>query len=135
MKIRQTNYQEAAMSYYWTPEHRARQSAAIRQWRPWEHSTGPKSEEGRVSRNAYKGGTRAILRKLGRLLREQGEALKRIMCSRGGAMMTCGTSRAWIPGMPRFASKHTGVGPGGPPHAHLGLASLRGLDPRETEVV
>jgi hypothetical protein len=42
-------------------------------WRPWKHSTGPKSEEGkaRVSRNAYKGGTRAILRELARLLREQ----------------------------------------------------------------
>jgi hypothetical protein len=75
-----TNYQGAAMSYYRTPEHRARQSAAIQQWRPWEHSTGPKSEEGkaRVSRNAYKGGTRSILRELARLLREQGEALKRI---------------------------------------------------------
>jgi hypothetical protein len=45
----------------WTPERRARQSAAIRQSRPWEHPTGPKSEEGkaRVSRNPYKGGTRA----------------------------------------------------------------------------
>jgi hypothetical protein len=68
------------MGYYRTPEHRARQSAAIRQSRPWEHSTGPKSEEGkaRVSRNAYKGGSRAILRELARLLREQCEALKRI---------------------------------------------------------
>ena len=68
------------MSYYRTPEHRARQSAAIQQWRPWEHSTGPKSEEGkaRVSRNAYKGGTRAMLRGLARLLRKQCEALKRI---------------------------------------------------------
>jgi hypothetical protein len=64
----------------WTSERRARQSAAIQQWRPWEHSTGPKSEEGkaRVSRNAYKGGTRAILRDLARLLRRQAEALKRI---------------------------------------------------------
>jgi hypothetical protein len=68
------------MSYYRTPEHRARQSAAIQQWRPWEHSTGPKSEEGkvRVSRNAFKGGTRAMLRELARLLREQAEALKRM---------------------------------------------------------
>jgi hypothetical protein len=68
-----TNYQGAAMSYYYrTPEHRARQSAAIQQWRPWEHSTGPKSEEGkaRVSRNAYKGRTRAArLRNLWRVLR------------------------------------------------------------------
>jgi hypothetical protein len=68
------------MSYYRTLEHRARQSTAIQQWRPWEHSTGPKSEEGkaRVSRNAYKGGTRAMLRQLARLLRGQAESLKRI---------------------------------------------------------
>ena len=31
-----------------------------------------------ASRNAYKGGTRGLLRELARLLREQGEALKRI---------------------------------------------------------
>jgi hypothetical protein len=43
-----TNHQGAAMSYYRTSEHRARQSAAIQQWRPWEHSTGPKSEEGKA---------------------------------------------------------------------------------------
>jgi hypothetical protein len=68
------------MSYYRTPEHRARQSAAIQQWRPWERSTGPKSEEGkaRVSRNAYKGGRRAMLRELARLLRKQAEG-----CSSG----------------------------------------------------
>jgi hypothetical protein len=67
------------MANSWTSERRARQSALIRQWRPWEHSTGPKSEEGkaRVSRNAFKGGTRTMLRELARLLREQCEALKR----------------------------------------------------------
>jgi hypothetical protein len=70
------------MNYYRTPEYRPRQSAAIQQWRPWEHSTGPKSDDGkaRVSRNAYKGGTRAMLRELARLLREQREALRRIGC-------------------------------------------------------
>lgn len=43
---------------------------------PWKHSTGPKSEEGkaRLSRNAFKGGTRAMLRGLARLLREQAAA-------------------------------------------------------------
>lgn len=47
---------------------------------PWEKSTGPKSPEGKakVSRNADKGGHRAMLRELARLSREQGEALKRI---------------------------------------------------------
>jgi hypothetical protein len=68
------------MANGWTSERRARQSALIRNWQPWEVATGPKSEEGkvRVSRNAFKGGTRAMLRELARLLREQGEALKRI---------------------------------------------------------
>jgi hypothetical protein len=68
------------MANGWTSERRARQSAAIQQWRPWEHSTGPKSGEGkaRVSCNSYKGGTRAMLRELARLLRDQAEAFKRI---------------------------------------------------------
>jgi hypothetical protein len=64
----------------WTPERRARQSALIHTWRPWEKTTGPKTpqDEAKASRNAYKGGMRAMLRELARLLREQAEALKRI---------------------------------------------------------
>ena len=68
------------MANGWTSERRARQSALIHTWRPWEKAAGPKSDDGkaRVSRNAYKNGTRARLRELARLLREQAEALKRI---------------------------------------------------------
>ena len=42
----------------WTPERRRKQSQAIRAWRPWEKSTGPKSPEGkaRVADNATKHG-------------------------------------------------------------------------------
>ena len=42
----------------WTPERRARQAAAIRRWRPWEDSTGPRTAAGkaRSARNAYTGG-------------------------------------------------------------------------------
>jgi hypothetical protein len=60
------------MSASWTPERRARQAAQIRLSRPWERSTGPRSEAGkaRSSRNAYKGGTRRELRELRRSLRE-----------------------------------------------------------------
>lgn len=60
------------MSHGWTPERRARQAQAIRRWRPWEQSTGPVSEQGKaiVSRNAWKGGARPMLRKLAKLLRE-----------------------------------------------------------------
>lgn len=71
------------MANGWTPERRARQAALIRTWRPWEKSTGPRSEEGkaRTSRNGFKGGHRATLRELARALddalREQRDALRR----------------------------------------------------------
>ena len=66
------------MSYFRTPEHRARQAELIRRWKPWEHSTGPLTDEGKatVARNADKGGTRAMMRELRRALRDQAEALK-----------------------------------------------------------
>ena len=71
------------MANGWTPERRARQAALIRTWRPWEKSTGPRSDEGkaRTSHNGFKGGHRAMLRELARTLnealREQREALRR----------------------------------------------------------
>ena len=63
------------MANGWTPERRARQAELIRQWRPWEQSTGPTSAEGkeRTSGNAWKGGIRPQLRELKQLLREQDE--------------------------------------------------------------
>lgn len=41
----------------WTPERRARQAVIIKQTRPWEFSTGPRTPEGKAasSRNAYAG--------------------------------------------------------------------------------
>ena len=50
---------EAMMANGWTLERRSRQAQAIRRWRPWERSTGPKTTEGkrRSSRNAFNGGT------------------------------------------------------------------------------
>lgn len=55
----------------WTEERRARQAAAIRTWRPWEKSTGPRSSEGKakVARNPFKGGLRNELRDISKLLR------------------------------------------------------------------
>ena len=67
----------------WTPERRARQAQAIRCWRPWDHSTGPRTAEGkaRAARNAYTGGRwrrdRELLTALRRALREQREAMSR----------------------------------------------------------
>lgn len=61
----------------WTSEQRKQQSLKIRQWQPWQHSTGAKTDEGkaRASRNAYKGGTRELLREINLCLREQRIAL------------------------------------------------------------
>jgi hypothetical protein len=38
----------------WTPEQRLRQGEAIRRWKPWRLSTGPRTAEGKIrsSRNA-----------------------------------------------------------------------------------
>ena len=65
------------MATTWTPERRARQAALIRVWRPWEKSTGPKSPAGKATSasNAFKGGHRAFLRELARLLREHQRTL------------------------------------------------------------
>jgi len=65
------------MTNGWTPERRARQAELIRTWRPWEKSTGPKTEAGQaeVSQNAYKGSTWRPLRELSRALREHKKVL------------------------------------------------------------
>jgi len=57
----------------WTTERRQKQSEAIRTWKPWDQSTGPKTTEGKmaVSRNAWKGGHRTKLRELIRLVNEE----------------------------------------------------------------
>lgn len=41
----------------WTPERRARQAQLIRTTKPWEKSTGPRTDAGKAisSRNAYAG--------------------------------------------------------------------------------
>ena len=41
----------------WTPQRRAKQAQQIKNWQPWQHSTGAKTAEGkaRSSQNANKG--------------------------------------------------------------------------------
>jgi hypothetical protein len=65
------------MANGWTLERRAKQAECIREWRPWERSSGPKTEAGQavVARNAWTGGTRQVLRELARALGEQREGL------------------------------------------------------------
>lgn len=57
----------------WSPERRAKQSHAIRQWQPWTKSTGAKTTQGKavVSRNAFKGGHRPHLRQLAKELAQE----------------------------------------------------------------
>jgi hypothetical protein len=49
------------MANGWTPERRARQSDMIRNWQPWQRSTGPATAAGRArsSLNAFKHGARS----------------------------------------------------------------------------
>lgn len=56
----------------WTPERRACQAMAIQKWTPWQRSTGPRTPEGKavVSRNAFKGGRRLMLRNAIREMRK-----------------------------------------------------------------
>ena len=70
------------MSNGWTAERRARQSALIATWKPWQKATGPVTEEGKakVSRNGFKGGSwrklRDATKELNALLRKQKDALR-----------------------------------------------------------
>lgn len=65
----------------WTLEERQRQAQLIKQWKPWEQSTGAKTEEGKAisAHNAYKGNLRGSLRELNVLLREQKAQLESLV--------------------------------------------------------
>ena len=56
----------------WTPERRQKQREAIQRWKPWQQSTGPRTDAGKAasSRNGYKGGHWKELRELRRHLAE-----------------------------------------------------------------
>lgn len=62
---------------HWTPQERQRQAELIKQWQPWQRSTGAKTIAGKaiVSRNAFKGGFRQQLKELRQLLQEQKEVI------------------------------------------------------------
>jgi hypothetical protein len=59
----------------WTPERRRRQSELIRQFRPWEWSTGPCTPEGKAlaAKNGYRGAGRQMLRSSIPTLRKGGQ--------------------------------------------------------------
>jgi hypothetical protein len=55
IKSSQPNYQKTIMSYYRSLEHRRLRAKLIHKWKPWEKSTGPRSQVSKVKvpRNAY----------------------------------------------------------------------------------
>ena len=74
---------ERSIANGWTPERRARQAALIRTWRPWEHSTGPRTPEGKAqaaeNARAFHGWTPVLLAErenICELHREMAELLK-----------------------------------------------------------
>ena len=68
------------MANSWTAARKARQRVLIHNWRPWENSTGPKSEEGKVrsAMRGFKGATRPMLRALAKVLRQQREFIEEV---------------------------------------------------------
>lgn len=65
----------------WTLERRQRQAEAIKSWKPWEQSTGPRSAEGkaRVARNAWRGGHRGKLRELATMVNAEIRAARELV--------------------------------------------------------
>jgi hypothetical protein len=49
----------------------------IQRWKPWEKSTGPKSEEGKrkSAKRGYKGAQREEMREIARVLRAQRDCI------------------------------------------------------------
>lgn len=74
------------MARHWTTAQRQAQRERIKHVKPWEKSTGPRTEVGKavVSRNAYKGGLRPMQREAMRLIREQEKALQEVVGRFGG---------------------------------------------------
>lgn len=60
------------MSYVRTAEHRALRAEMIRQWKPWERSTGPKTVEGKQASalRGYKGNLRGKLKDIRNAIRD-----------------------------------------------------------------
>ena len=69
----------------WPPERRAKHAAAIRRWKPWAKSTGPRTTAGKAksAQNAYKHGAYAIqLRLFNQALAAQRQCVRAILAHR-----------------------------------------------------
>jgi hypothetical protein len=67
----------------WTLERRRKQAELIRTWQPWVKSTGPRSLEGkeRVAANAWRGGHRAQLRELTKMVNAECRQARELVAS------------------------------------------------------
>ena len=63
------------MARTWTPEAKARQAELIRLWRPWEKSTGPRTDAGKLASSDNR---RAALVQAEAELRRAQEKVKRL---------------------------------------------------------
>lgn len=54
----------------WTPERRAEQAALVLTWRPWERSTGPKTEAGKARSSSNADKPRSLNRQMQSLKRK-----------------------------------------------------------------
>ena len=68
------------MSNGWSLERKQRQAELIKSWRPWEKSTGPRTEKGKQAsaQRGHKGGERKLLRALAQVLRKQKRVLEKL---------------------------------------------------------
>lgn len=69
----------------WSPERRQRQREAIQRWKPWEQSTGPRTDAGkeRSAMNALVHGLdtahqRDLMKRINAFLREQRQRLRHL---------------------------------------------------------
>ena len=97
--MHKSQYMECKTNYVtmgrksWTDEQKKLQSGLIKQWKPWEFSTGPRTPEGKKisSRNAYleleKMNCPQLIRKYGRDLREY-QHHKRLLLSKVKQLFT-----------------------------------------------
>jgi hypothetical protein len=69
------------MTHGWTPERRAKQAQRIREWKPWEQSTGPITEAGKAiaARNADQGLGTSEMRALQSIVNQELRSGRRVI--------------------------------------------------------